>query len=123
MLRAPRGSDRPRARVGGPLIVTHLARRVGDPAGASVCPRVGFAVSRAVGNAVVRNRVQRRLRALMSTRLRVLAPDTDVVIRALPASAGATSAELGAALDHALGRATRRAPALAAARPEPEAAR
>ncbi len=49
--------------------------------------RVGFVVSKAVGNAVVRNRVKRRLRHLAASRL----PDTPttalVVVRALPTAA------------------------------------
>ena len=49
--------------------------------------RVGFVVSKAVGGAVVRNRVKRRLRALV--RPLVLSSDNgcDVVVRALPAAA------------------------------------
>jgi len=50
--------------------------------------RVGFVVSRAVGGAVVRNRVKRRLRAL--SRPLVMADATQryhVVVRALPAAA------------------------------------
>ena len=50
--------------------------RAGQP------PRVGFVVSKAVGNAVVRNRTKRVLRALMSTRISQLATGVDVVISA-----------------------------------------
>ena len=52
--------------------------RAGQP------PRVGFVVSRAVGNAVVRNRTKRVLRALMSTRIEQLPDGVDVVVRASP---------------------------------------
>jgi ribonuclease P protein component len=45
----------------GPLTVTWLAAEVGD----ATPPRVGFAVGRATGGAVVRNRVRRRLRAAL----------------------------------------------------------
>lgn len=64
-------------------------------------PRVGFVVSKAVGNAVVRHRVARQLRHLMRERIPVLSPGTLVVIRALPPAAAATSAELGRDIDKA----------------------
>ncbi|SDP75921.1 ribonuclease P protein component [Actinopolyspora xinjiangensis] len=63
--------------------------------------RVGFVVSKAVGNAVVRHRVARQLRHLMRDRLPALPPGTMVVIRALPPAAAATSAELGRDIDKA----------------------
>lgn len=62
--------------------------------------RFGFIVSKAVGNAVVRNRVRRRLKAAAYEVLPLLAPVTadgpgvDIVIRALPASAQASWATL-----------------------------
>lgn len=58
-----------------------------SPAGSVV---VGFVVSKAVGNAVVRNRVKRRLRHLVATELSArpsLPNGTSVVVRALPAAA------------------------------------
>ncbi|MFC7342534.1 ribonuclease P protein component [Saccharopolyspora griseoalba] len=64
--------------------------------------RVGFVVSKAVGVAVVRHRVTRRLRHLIRDRLPALPEGTLVVVRALPPAAGATSDELGADLDAAL---------------------
>lgn len=64
-------------------------------------PRVGFVVSKAVGNAVVRHRVARRLRHLMRERLGRLPAGTLVVVRALPPSAGASSRDLGRDLDSA----------------------
>jgi ribonuclease P protein component len=66
--------------------------------------RVGFVVSKAVGGAVVRNTVTRRLRALIRERLDALPAGTSLVVRALPASATATSAELAADLDACLAR-------------------
>lgn len=66
--------------------------------------RVGFVVSKAVGNSVVRHRVTRRLRHLVADRLGTLPADCALVIRALPASAAASSSELGADLDGALRR-------------------
>lgn len=52
--------------------------------------RFGFIVSKAVGNAVVRNRVRRRLKAASYEALGRTHPGTDLVIRALPASADAS---------------------------------
>jgi ribonuclease P protein component len=66
--------------------------------------RVGFVVSKAVGNSVVRHRVTRRLRHLMADRIGTLPPGCALVVRALPAAAGASSSELGADLDGALRR-------------------
>ena len=56
--------------------------------------RFGFIVSKAVGNAVTRNLVKRRLRAVAAQQLAALGPGYDVVMRALPASAQATWAGL-----------------------------
>jgi ribonuclease P protein component len=67
-------------------------------------PRVGFVVSKAVGGAVVRNRVKRRLRAQMATRVDRIPAGTDVVVRANPIAAQAISADLGRELDRLLGR-------------------
>jgi ribonuclease P protein component len=53
---------------------------------------------------VIRHRVQRRLRHLMRSRLSDLPAGALVVVRALPAAAGASSAVLGADLDMALRR-------------------
>ena len=49
--------------------------------------RVGFVVSTAVGNAVTRNRVKRRLRHLAAPHLDQIPAGTGVVIRALPRAA------------------------------------
>lgn len=46
--------------------------------------RFGFIVAKTVGNAVVRNTVRRRLKAIAHEKLPVLPQGTDVVIRALP---------------------------------------
>lgn len=59
-------------------------------------------MSTAVGNSVVRHRVTRRLRPLVRARLTALPAGTDLVIRALPAAATATSAQLAADLDSGL---------------------
>lgn len=76
-----------------------------SPSGADTdAPSVGFVVSKAVGNAVVRNRVKRRLRALVADRMTTLPSGSLVVVRALPASAEADFARLSTDLDACLGR-------------------
>ncbi|MEU6072580.1 ribonuclease P protein component [Micromonospora sp. NPDC047074] len=64
--------------------------------------RAGFVVSKAVGNAVVRNRVRRRLRHLARERLAELPGGSTLVVRALPAAAEASYPRLGADLDAAI---------------------
>ena len=65
-------------------------------------------MSKAVGNAVVRNKVRRRLRHLVRPRLAELPDGALLVVRALPASASASFQTLGTDLDAAL--ATARSP-------------
>ncbi len=65
----------------------------------------GFVVSRAVGTAVLRNAVKRRLRHLMRDRLSALPPGTHLVVRAQPDAATVGTADLRADLDDALDRA------------------
>lgn len=69
----------------------------------------GFAVSKAVGGAVVRNRVKRRLRAIMRDLLPTLPAGTAVVIRALPRSAEVEFSRLQADVSDALATAMRKA--------------
>ncbi len=57
-------------------------------------PRFGLIVSKAVGNAVVRHRVARRLRHICSSLAAELPDGADVVLRALPGAADASSDEL-----------------------------
>lgn len=83
---------------------TLVVHAVADPSGAGAA-QVGFVVSKAVGNAVVRNRVKRRLRHLVLDRLTALPPGGAVVVRALPAAAAATAAELRSDLERCLERA------------------
>lgn len=68
--------------------------------------RVGFVVGKAVGNAVQRHRVTRRLRHLMRDRLSSLPSGSEIVVRARPEAAGCSSARLGADLDRLLERLT-----------------
>jgi len=67
-------------------------------------PRFGLIVSKAVGNAVVRHRVARRLRHMCADAAGELPTAVDVVIRALPGAATADSAELDRQLRSALRR-------------------
>jgi ribonuclease P protein component len=71
-------------------------------------PKVGLVVSRAVGSAVVRNRVKRRLRELMRRRIAWLPGGCLLVLRTHPAAARASQADLAADLDLVLGRLLRR---------------
>jgi len=70
--------------------------RAGQP------PRIGFVVSKAVGNAVVRNRTKRILRALMSARVRQLPDGVDVVIQAKTELSGIPTRTLVQDLDRVL---------------------
>jgi ribonuclease P protein component len=97
-------------RAGSRALVVHLY--VGDRdrpdganrPGAAAAPRVGFVVSRAVGGAVVRNLVQRRLRHLVKDLMSHLPASSELVVRALPAAATMTSAELRVELSRCLQR-------------------
>ncbi len=70
--------------------VLHVLERAGavsTVAGEQLAPRFGFIVTKAVGGAVVRNTVRRRLRAVGHSVLPGVPQGTDVVVRALPGSA------------------------------------
>nr|WP_269779465.1 ribonuclease P protein component [Propioniciclava soli] len=72
-------------RVARETLVVHALAKPGPPS------RAGFVVSKAVGNAVTRNRVKRQLRHLVAAELgggvRPVASSVDVVVRALPSAA------------------------------------
>jgi ribonuclease P protein component len=91
-------------RAGRGTVVVHLL--LDEPARASTA-RAGFVVSKAVGNAVVRNKVRRRLRHLVRPLLSDLPDGSSLVVRALPAAAEASFATLGADLEAALAAARR----------------
>lgn len=91
-------------RAGGRTLVVHLATGVPAEGSPPAPVQVGFVVSRAVGDAVTRNRVKRRLRHLARERLATLPGAAVLVVRALPAAAGASYAELATDLDRCLER-------------------
>lgn len=77
-------------------------------------PRIAFAIGRAVGPAVVRNRLRRRLRALAAEHARAdavvpLLPHGSLLIGARPAAAERSFEELGVELTTML-RTVRRSP-------------
>jgi ribonuclease P protein component len=90
-------------RAGRATVVLHYV--AGARAGSSLeGPRVGMVVGRGVGNAVTRNQVKRRLRHIARARLDRLDPGSVLVVRALPAAAGAPSGTLIHDFDSALRR-------------------
>jgi ribonuclease P protein component len=93
-------------RAGRPRVVGHLLVRADvhdrEPA------RVGLIVSRAVGSAVTRNRVKRRLRELVRGYLQSLPGGSLLVVRANAAAAHASQADLAADLDLVISRLLRR---------------
>jgi ribonuclease P protein component len=80
----------------GGLVVHLLISDSSNPA------RAGFVVSRAVGNAVTRNRVRRRLRHLVRPHLEELPRGADLVVRVLPVAATQSYDQLGSDLAAAI---------------------
>ena len=77
-------------RASQPDLVVHASQDPAEPTG----PRVGFVVNKAVGSAVDRHRVTRRLRHVTAKLLADLQPGDRLVVRALPGSRHAGSALL-----------------------------
>lgn len=83
--------------------VVYIARRAeAEPS------RFGFVVSKAVGVAVVRNRLRRRLRAIAREQLEAGSAAADVVVRALPGSGELTWASLHDEISEAMRKGARR---------------
>lgn len=80
------------------LVLNTAANELGQP-------RLGVVVSRRVGNAVVRNRVRRRIREAVRLRLVDLTPSCDLVFLARAPSAAAEWSTLRGAVDELLRRA------------------
>jgi ribonuclease P protein component len=93
-------------RAGRPRVVGHLLVR--DVSYSREPARVGFVVSRAVGPAVTRNKVKRRLRELMRGYLQLLPGGSLLVVRANAAAAHASQPDLAADLDSVISRLLRR---------------
>jgi ribonuclease P protein component len=78
--------------VSRPTLVVHAAQVLDDVVSdrdgvGRPGPRVGFVVSGALGNAVIRNRVKRRLRHLAAAHVADAPVGLDIVVRALPRAA------------------------------------
>ncbi len=105
--RVTRGDDYRRVvrtgrRVGGAFCITHAVLRApGDSA------RFGFIVSKAVGNAVTRNLIRRRMKGIVDRHIARGITGVDVVFRALPRAADASYGDLEAELDRAIARVER----------------
>ena len=88
-------------RCGGALLVAHVLVPTGE---VEEPTRAGLVVSKAVGPAVTRTKVKRRLRHLVREHLAGLPGGTQVVLRAQPGAAQASYADLGAELTRCLDR-------------------
>ncbi|MCS4535488.1 ribonuclease P protein component [Corynebacterium sp. HS2168-gen11] len=91
-------------RAGGGTVVVYV-----QDAGASVAdpvlsrpPKIGLVVSKAIGNAVTRHAVSRKLRHIMAAEIPTLADNDLVVIRALPPAATASTDQLQHDIQRAL---------------------
>jgi ribonuclease P protein component len=72
--------------------MTRVVAREGDP------PCVAYAIGRKTGNAVVRNRLRRRLRAVVRDHADRFSPGYAYLIGAAPGAAEATSRDLDRAV-------------------------
>lgn len=93
--------------MGGANCITHAVLRV---QGEDRPARFGFIISKAVGNAVTRNLVRRRLKSIIERRLARGFVEADVVFRVLPAAATASFEQLELEVNRALDRVERLSP-------------
>jgi ribonuclease P protein component len=104
--------------VSRPTLVVHAAQVLDDVVSdrdgvGRPGPRVGFVVSGALGNAVIRNRVKRRLRHLAAAHVADAPVGLDIVVRALPRAAtdpDEVPTDLGSAWYEAVSRLASRRP-------------
>jgi ribonuclease P protein component len=105
-------------RVSRPTLIVHAVRAsdhvasTRDVVGRSG-PRIGFVVSGALGNAVSRNRIKRRLRHLAAAQVADTPTGIDIVVRALPRAAtdpADVPTDFGSAWHEAVSRLTARRP-------------
>ena len=105
-------------RVSRPTLVVHAEHVIDDVVSGMdgvrrPRQRIGFVVSGALGNAVTRNRVKRRLRHLAAAHVAETPVGTDIVVRALPRAATAPDevpTDLGSAWYEAVSRLASRRP-------------
>ncbi|MGZ8752554.1 MAG: ribonuclease P protein component [Acidimicrobiia bacterium] len=93
--RALAGARRHRA---GPVAIRVL------PSGDTTAPAVAYAIGRGVGNAVVRNRLRRRLREIVRTHGDLLEPGSAYLVGAGAGAVALTSTELDRIVVDALRR-------------------
>jgi ribonuclease P protein component len=81
------------------LVVLHVAT------GSNPETRVAFAISKKVGNSVVRHRLTRQLRHSMSLNLNRFPQGSQIVVRALPGAGSAKFSEISENIDFAVTKA------------------
>lgn len=74
----------------------------------AAAPRFGFIVSKAVGNAVTRNLIRRRLKSACRSLIATVDTQADVVVRALPSARETSWAGLREEVASAVGKGFRR---------------
>jgi ribonuclease P protein component len=92
-------------RVSGPLFAAFCRSREGDApkSGEMVLgPRLGLTVPRAVGGAVVRNRIKRRLREVFRLHRSKIAPQWDIVLNPRRAALEAGFGEIEREMDRVI---------------------
>ena len=112
--RVTRGEDYRRIvrtgnRVGGAYCITYAVSRalpgqLEAQKNDRLPARFGYIISKAVGNAVTRNLVRRRMKSIAQAMIHEGASGVDIVFRALPAAATATYSELEQSMRKAVSR-------------------
>ena len=91
-------------RIVGAHTVLYIRKNPVQPDAGAGPVRFGFIVAKNVGDAVRRNLVRRRLKAVTFELLSAVTPGTDVVIRALPTARDAAWQTLHDEVQHSLAR-------------------